>query len=217
MTTTLVTQRRARPGHAPELAAAGLRLVSEPGAWSPGRRRLRVFQGVQQPDLLLVVSDWSSREAAETYLKTSPIRPPLDALTVGKPEHGFYHELTVYEPLIAPVVVATCTRLACSRAAMTRLLPYLLEVTGPRLRAQPGLVLHALYQNEDRPTQFVSIRGYDSVEAYEAVRHGIAPRLDAGLRERGTRLTYFVGQPVADLASPPTGGTADTAPADGTP
>ena len=177
MTTTLVTQRRARAQQAAALSAAGLRLVREPGGWSPARLRPRVFQGLQQPDLLLIVSDWSSREAAETYLKTSPVRPPLDALTVGKSEQGFYHELTVYDPLVAPVAVASCTRIACSRAAMMGLLGYMLEVTGPTLRAQTGLVLHTLYQNEDRPTQFLSIRGYESVEAYDAVRGTVAPGL----------------------------------------
>jgi quinol monooxygenase YgiN len=208
MTTTLVTQRRARARQAPALAAAGLRLVRQPGAWSPARLRLRVFQGFEQPDLLLIVSDWGSREAAETYLRTSPVRPPLDALTVGKSEQGFYHELTVYEPLLAPVTVASCTRIACSRAVLTRLLSYMLEVTGPTLRAQPGLASHTLYQNEDRPTQFLSVRGYDSIEAYEAVRRTVAPRLDDGLRERGARLTYFVGHAVADLAPPAAGDEA---------
>ena len=202
MTTTLVTQRRARAHQAATLAEAGLRLVREPGAWSPARLRLRVFQGLQQPDLLLTVSDWTSREATEAYLKTSPVRPPLDALTVGKVDQGFYHELTAYEPLLAPVAVASCTRVACARTAMMRVLSYMLEVTGPRLRAQPGLVMHALYQDEDRPSQFLSIRGYESVEAYEAVRRTVAPRLDQGLRERGARMTYFVGQAVADIAAP---------------
>ena len=98
--------------------------------------------------------------------------------------------------------------------AMTGVLTYMLEVTGPRLRAQPGLALHALYQNEDQPTQFLSIRGYESAAAYEAVRRTVAPRLDAGLHERGARLVYFVGQSVADLSPPPTRSVAaEAAPA----
>lgn len=216
MATTLVTQRHVRDQQAATLADAGLRVVREPGGWSPARLRLRVFQGLEQADLLLIVSDWSSRGAAEAYLKTSPVRPLLDPFTVGKVDQGFYHELTAYEPLRAPVAVASCTRIACSRPAMMGLLSYMLEVTGPRLRAQPGLVLHALYQNEDRPNQFLSIRGYESAEAYEEVRRSIAPRLDAGMRERGGRLTYFVGHPVADIASRPVDGAGTPgAPPDG--
>jgi quinol monooxygenase YgiN len=206
MTTTLVTQRRARSTRATNLAAEGLRLLGEADAWSPGRLRLRLFQGRQHPDLLLIVSDWTSREAAQTYLKTSPIRPPIEALTLGKAAYGFYHELTSYEPLTAPVAIATCTRVTCSRAAMSALLTYMLDVTGPILRAQPGLILHALYQNDDQPSQFLSMRGYASLESYEAVRSGIYARLDAGLRERGAHLTYFVGQAVADIMPPTAGG-----------
>jgi quinol monooxygenase YgiN len=205
MTTTLVTQRRARSSQGADLAAAGLGLLGEPASWSPTRLRLRLFQGRQQPDLLLIVSDWASREAAETYMRTSPIRPEIDALTLGKVDYGFYHELTSYEPLTAPVALATCTRVTCSRAAMSRLLAYMLDVTGPTLRAQPGLVLHALYQNEDQPSQFLSMRGYESIEAYEAIQRGVYAKLDVGLRERGARLTYFVGQAVADVKSPGAG------------
>jgi hypothetical protein len=88
---------------------------------------------------------------------------------------------------------------------MSRLLAYMLDVTGPTLRAQPGLVLHALYQNEDQPSQFLSMRGYESIEAYEAIQRGVYAKLDVGLRERGARLTYFVGQAVADVKSPGAG------------
>jgi quinol monooxygenase YgiN len=202
MTTTLVTQRRARAGQATALVAAGVRLLAATDIWVPARLRLRIFQGRQRPDLLLMVSDWTSREAVRPHLEAGPIRSELDAYTLGEPEHGFYHVLTSYEPLTAPIALATCTRITASRAVLSRLLAYMIDVTGPTLRAQPGLILHTLYQNEDRPTQFLSIRGYESVEAYEAVQRTVAARLNAGLRERGARLTYFVGQTVAEWAPP---------------
>jgi hypothetical protein len=204
MTTTLVTQRRARAGQADALAAAGVRLLAT-GAAFPARLRIRIFQGLERPDLLLTVSEWTGREAVRPGLEDGPIRTEFDALAVGEPEFGFYHELTGYEPFTLPVTVATCTRIICSRTALSPVLAYMLEVTGPTLRARPGLITHALYQNEDRPAQFLSIRGYASVEAYEAVRRSVSRRLDAGLRERGARLTYFVGRPLADVTRPGSG------------
>src|SRR5438067_7835449 len=142
MTTTLVTQVRARAGQAPALPAAAVGHFRAADGWSPARLRLRLFQGREQPDLLLIVSDWTSRVAARRYLEAGPIRPELEGLALGAVEHGFYHELTTYEPLTAPVALARCTRLSCARTAMSRLLSYMLEVTGPALRAQPGLLLH---------------------------------------------------------------------------
>jgi quinol monooxygenase YgiN len=205
MTTTLVTQRRARAGQATALVAAGLRLLGQGDAWNPARLRLRLFQGRHQPELLLMVSDWTSREAVRPQLLSSLIRSELDELTLGDVEYGFYHELTNYEPLLAPVALVTCSRLTCSRAALTRFLSYMLDVVVPTLRAQPGLVLHTLYQNEDRPNHFLTIRGYASVESYEAVMRTVFAKLDTGLREHGARVTYFDGQPVADFALPATG------------
>ena len=124
-----------------------------------------LFQGPQRRPAA-DVSDWTSREAVRPGLKARPIPAEFDLLSVGAPGTGFYHELTVYEPFTVPVAVATCTRIVCSRAALSPVLAYMLDVSGPTLRAQPGLIMHALYQDEDRPTQFLSIRGYDSVEAY---------------------------------------------------
>lgn len=211
MVTTLVTQRRARARQGAALADTAKRLLSAADAWSPARLRVRLFQGRQQPELLLVVSDWSSREAAQRYLAASRIRPRLDALAVGPVQYGFYHELTAYEALTAPVALATCSRITCSRRAMSRLLSYLIDVTGPLLRAQPGLVLHTLYQGEDQPTSFLSIRGYESPTAMEAVVGAFSDELNAGLREHGARLTHFVGWPVADVRRP---GAAADAPDD---
>ncbi|HZR99972.1 MAG TPA: antibiotic biosynthesis monooxygenase [Chloroflexota bacterium] len=202
MTTTLVTQRRARAGQAAALAAAGVRLLAATSTWNPARLRLRIFQGRQRPDLLLMLSDWTSREAVRPNLEAGPVRAELDALTLGEPQHAFYHELTSYEEATAPVALATCTRIMCSRAALSPLLTYLLEVSGPTLRAQPGLVSHTLYQNEDRPTQFLSVRGYASVAAHEASHRAVAAWLNAGLEARGGRLTSFVGQTVADVTRP---------------
>ncbi|HEY7065449.1 MAG TPA: hypothetical protein VII06_28485 [Chloroflexota bacterium] len=206
MVITLVTQRRARARQAAALADTAKRLLSAPDAWSPARLRARLFQGRQQPELLLIVSDWSSREAAARYLQVSRIGPQLDALALGHVQYGFYHELTVYEALTAPVALATCSRITCSRRAMSGLLSYMIDVSGPLLRAQPGLVLHALYQGEDQPTSFLSMRGYDSPTALEEVAGGVGVELDAGLRERGARLTHFVGWPVADVRRPATAG-----------
>src|SRR5690242_6752117 len=118
MMTTLVAQRRAQAGQATALAAAGVRLLTTAGG-NPARLRIRIFQGLERPDLLLTVSDWTSREAVRPGLEAGPIRAEFDALTRGTPELGFYHELTSYDPLTAPVVVASCTRINCSRAALS--------------------------------------------------------------------------------------------------
>src|SRR3954447_25829761 len=100
MTTTLVTQRRAWAGQAAALAAAGVRLLAT-DVGNPGRLRSRMFQGLQRPDLLLAVSDWTSREAVRAGPETGPILAELDALARREPEQGFYHELTSYEGLSA--------------------------------------------------------------------------------------------------------------------
>ena len=201
MGTTLVTQRRARAGQAAALMEAAVRLFGEIEARSQARARPWLFLGQHRPDLL-IVSDWADREAARRYLADSPVRPELDRLTLGEPEYRFYHELTVYEPPSGPVVTSTCTRLHCARAAMPALLSYLLEASGPALRARPGLVLHRLYQDEDRPNHFLSIRGYESIAAREATHRVLATALDRQLRARGARLTRFVSPPMADVGRP---------------
>ena len=198
----MVTLRRARPGQAAALADTAVRLFGALDRNDPVRLRLRIFQGRYRPDLLLTVTDWASREAAGRYLAAGPIPGALDTLSVGLAESSFYHELSVHDHAAGPAAVATCTRIHCRRAAVPAVLSYLIEAAGPRVCAQPGLVVHALYQDEDRPNYFLALRGWASEAAMEASQQGLAPALDAELRARGATLAHFRGRTLLDLARP---------------
>jgi quinol monooxygenase YgiN len=194
-----VTQRQARSGQEAALVEAASRLFGEVGTWSPARLRLRLFQGRDRPGVLLILSDWQSREATSKYLQRIDHLPQLDRYCSGVAERGFFHQLSGHDGISGRAVAATCTLVQCPRAAMPAVLSFLLEVSGPTLRAQPGLVVRDLYQNADKPNCFLAVRGWDSLAAPDDSYSTLAPRLDAQLRERGAEVSHFRGRTRADI------------------
>jgi hypothetical protein len=213
MLSTILTLRRARAGKSTQLLETALRSLDSPANYHPARLRLRMFQGRHRPDLLLILSDWTTRDAGAKYLATNPNREPVDELCVRRPTPSFYHPLSVYEEPGVVLGTASCTYVHCRRAAIPAVLDFLLEGSGEAIRQQAGLLLHALYQDEDRPNYFLSLRGWTSEAAMETSFQRLGVRLDADLAERGAKLTHFRGRAMLDLRGPSASSNAEQPPA----
>ena len=202
MSVTVVVRRRARPGQGEALVAAMTRRLADPTPHAQPRSAAWVFQGVADPDVVLYLAHWDSREAyAARRQGDDPAE--LDALAVGKTERRFYHPLTTYEAIEGRMGAISCTRLQCRRAATLAVLTFLLEGSGPTIRGYPGVVSHHLYQDEDHPNHFLAILGWESLAVAETARRDIAPGLDAELGKRGAILERFIGRTRAEATRDP--------------
>jgi hypothetical protein len=62
----------------PKLAAVWVYGVEDPVPWEQGRRAARLFQGLDEPDAILRVSDWDSRAAYQGRLRAGEDTLELD-------------------------------------------------------------------------------------------------------------------------------------------
>ncbi len=63
LSVTVVTRRRARPGQAEALLALASERIVQPGRPQAGRLWTRLFQGLDDPHVVVRVGHWQSRDA----------------------------------------------------------------------------------------------------------------------------------------------------------
>jgi quinol monooxygenase YgiN len=186
---TIVTRRRLYPGQ----LDAFLALIPVPGR----RQRLdlldpiRVFQSRTDPQSVLVVREWPSREA--WLQRDAAGRPTRDALTDGVGEHRFYRWLHRYVIVDRPILHATAAFFRCPDTTRAAAVAYLREA-GPRVHQQPGCVHRTLYEDLDDPNHLLVVTGWASLGTAESARQTLWPQLDAALQTIGTQLEFFRGR-----------------------
>ena len=190
MTVTLITRRQARPGQEDALlAVAERRLADERRLYRA--QSVQLFQGRDDPGLLLRVTIWESREAFERRPGSRDV-DQLDELCVGPPERYFCNWLSFYRVVTSQPALVTCTVLEAPEAASDRLAALLREIAGAVRGGLPDLVLHGLYQDQDAACRFIALGGWQSPEAWDQAQRGMIGHYQADLRAMGAAITRFV-------------------------
>jgi quinol monooxygenase YgiN len=193
MSITVVVRRQARPGHADALVTLATQRTVVPRGWQASRLQSRLFQGRDDPHLLLRVADWESSAAYWAAMAAVGGGDTLDALSTGPAERFFCEQLTLYENLTRPPTVVSCALIQARDGSTEQVLAYLREQSGPLVRSQPGLVLRAMYQDHGDVARFCVLHGWESPAALDGYYHGSRARVLAALDELGARLELFIG------------------------
>jgi hypothetical protein len=198
MTVTVVVRRRARAGADEALIALMSTTITRPH--NRASARARMFQGLDDPHVVLYLAQWASRE--EYLARDSTPPDDLDSLAEGAPERFFCQQLDLFEVPGAHIALLGCTIIHAAPSAGAALITYLFERSGPRLRAAPGLALRAVYQDVDMPSRLFSLMGWSSAAELEAARRDLKPALVAPLLELGATMESFLGRARADVVRP---------------
>ena len=193
MSATVLIQRRARPGQEAALLATAARRLE----WESRRHwahTLRLFQGRDDPALLLRVAEWESRAAYERSRQEADASE-LDALCVGPPERYVCDWLLGYTDVTSPPALVTCTLLEVPPANGDALAAFLRDVTRSVVRALPGVVFRRVYRDQDAPYRCFVLLGWQSPEARDQALPTIMPDYEAGLRALDTESMRFIAVP----------------------
>src|SRR3954453_22813322 len=198
MTVTVVVRRRARPGADEALIACMSTAIARPH--SRASARARVFQGLDDPRLVLYLGQWASREG---YLARDSTPPAdLDSLAEGATERYYCQQLDTFEVPDAHIAILGCTIVHAPPSAGAALITYLFERSGPVLQATPGLALRAVYQDLDAPSRLISLIGWSTAADLVAARRDLKSVLDTPLLQLGATKETFLGRARADIGRP---------------
>src|SRR5690349_8119131 len=106
MSVTVVEQWRSRPDQALALAAA--RYAAFSAAPSPSGPPARLFRGHLDPDVLLHVAEWESRDAYAAAQRDTQLTARLDALSLVPPVCSYFHLGRSYGVMSRSFAFATC-------------------------------------------------------------------------------------------------------------
>src|SRR5216684_3234221 len=138
MSITVLMRHQALAGQGEELVSALVRLVRERTSWfHNGGRSLRVFQSVNDPDLVLALSEWDSRDLffARHHDESGEPIPELLTLRASEPELSFFHTISSREIWGAHAGAVVCTLIH----GTPEIRPALQEVQ-ETITSQPGFV-----------------------------------------------------------------------------
>jgi heme-degrading monooxygenase HmoA len=196
---TVMVRRHARPGQGAALVAALLQRVQDLQSWLPDQRTFRLLQGVTDPDVILYLSEWTSREA---YLAAREARASsglIRQLNVGSAERRICRLLARYEYLGRTHDVITASLIEVPPEAHAPAREFLVTEQRAMLPTIPGLTLRHLYEDLDVPHVYLVLNGWKSQTARDAYAQDESP---AGQRlsALGATITRLKGHTRLDLA-----------------
>jgi quinol monooxygenase YgiN len=196
MDLAVLTRRRALPGQATALVRALLTRLET--AQDPQWQRARVFQDLEVPERVTVLSDWASIEAyeARAQLWNTPV---LDRLCESGPRRRLYHRVEYFAQPGRPAHLLSFARYlfpAEQRPAMLRLVR---DVMVPTLRAQPGLIRQGLYVSLDDDRRMFMLLGWESRTAWEHGVQALAERAHEQAQAIGLQTRRAIWRRQADL------------------
>jgi quinol monooxygenase YgiN len=191
---TVVTRRRLRPDHIEAFLA--LIPVQIPRQRPGLLGTTRVFQSRTDPQSMLGIREWPSREAWTQRPTTG--QAARDALTEGAAEYRFYRWLRRFAIADRPIAHATGAYFRCPTATRDAVAAYLLDA-GPAVHRQPGCVHRTLYEDLDEPNLLLVVNGWASLEAAEAAQNTLWPQLDVALQTLGIPIEVFRGRTRLEL------------------
>jgi heme-degrading monooxygenase HmoA len=186
-----VTAVRWRWVSALEVADVATRLLerrTQAGARLPVARGGWLLQGLDDPHLLLELTDWESREAFAAVERLRPLAGPEP----GAFAHRLYRQLSAWESPGRPVVVVACLFVQFPPATGLGVRTFA-EQLQEQASSQPGFGLHRLYQEVDDADRYLWLTGWCSRAAWERFDSEVTHGLDTVLRRLGARSSTFAG------------------------
>jgi heme-degrading monooxygenase HmoA len=196
---TVIVRRQARPGQGAALVAALLQRAQDLPSWLPDQRTFRLLQGVTDPDVILYLSEWTSREA---YLAAREARNStglIPALSAGRVERRICRQLARYEYLGRTHDVITASLIEVPPEAHEQARAFLVTERRAALPTIPGLTLRNLYEDLDVPHVYFVLNGWKSQAARDAFEQSESPAIARRLSELGATLTQLKGYTRLDL------------------
>jgi len=191
MSVTVVTRRRARPGQAEVLFELASRRILELSGKQDARLQTRLFQGVDDAHLLLRVGHWDNLDGYWSAMRVLGGFEPLDELCVGGGERFFFERLSLYEDMGRKSAAVDCALLQAPPGQGGQVSETILQRNAPTVRAQPGLVLNAVYQDLDDIDRFFVMQGWESDAAQQHFLANTGRSLEAQLDTNGVRIERY--------------------------
>jgi heme-degrading monooxygenase HmoA len=166
--------------------------LAQAGMVVPRRQASRVFQGVEDPDVVLVVAEWDSREAFAEHGVAAEAR--LDALGQAPPERWYFSVRRGYGLMQrrAAAVICALIRLPPGAGEAAR---ELWSEGGEVLRQSEGFVQGYACQDEDDPDHFLILSEWESAQAARDFLNGPNFLLRPSLQALDAEVEAFVGVP----------------------
>jgi quinol monooxygenase YgiN len=189
---TVVVCRRAQAGRGSELVATVLGRAQLLQGLENGPRTSRVFQGVADPDRVLYLAEWPSRETYDhARARGYPASPLPPALTEGAPECRMCTWLLRYEHMGRRRLVGTAAIIVTPTASSARVAAYLCQDLRKALPTIDGLLLRHVYQDLGAPGTYVGLTGWRDETAFDAYMQTMRPQVEARLQALGATITRF--------------------------
>ncbi len=194
MAITVICGRVAREGQQ-EALAAGMQEVSgqRSRAVNP---QVRMFLGLRNPRCVLYVGEWCSRE--EYAARSQDHCAALDALCSAPTRRWYCQRRHLYEIASTQAQAGSCTLFYAPAEAVAATIAHLTNTAGPVIRAQPGFVWRALYQDLDDPRRLLMLNGWRSLDD-EAGYRAVVEELQGPLLARGVQIERFHGMTRAEI------------------
>jgi hypothetical protein len=197
MSIVVVSRRHARPGEGGQLIAAVRRLLGHYGIL--GARNIQAFRGIDSTDIVTVLSEWPSLADYEEISYHWRDDPALEALCARPPERSVYRRLSFSRDMARRPSIADFILYHYPPELKEDMLTFLKEVTGPVVRAEPGLVQRAVYGEIDSPPRFLILHGWESLASREAVGKRLAERTATFVPDPRVQLRRFATQAALGL------------------
>jgi quinol monooxygenase YgiN len=192
MSITVVLRRVAKPGREAELVRTMVGSLQQAYA---SRRQASIFQSDHDPAVALYVADWESPAAYEARRQRAD--PAIEDLCL-EAECRYYQSIHLFERVLVPGPLLTCTEFAVPAAESVAVMRYLLQTSRPTIHQLPGCVLSVLYRDLAVPERLFALHRWHS-EADRATYYTVSPPLGQPLRDRGVRIERFRGYARADV------------------
>jgi quinol monooxygenase YgiN len=194
MSITVSVRFHARPGHEAALLAAARPLVIKHTACVVADRDSAwLFQGRDQPSLLVLLADWRNCDAYKArWQEVEPQRQAIAALSAEPPEVVFFRPQARRAWIGRVSGAASCTRLDAAPS-----MPAPLQTLLSLWRTAPAIVLgqvgRVLYQGEVDPTRFLIVTTWESIAARAAYNLRRRDTFKTQAREHGFSVEHFLG------------------------
>ncbi|MGE3911383.1 MAG: antibiotic biosynthesis monooxygenase [Chloroflexota bacterium] len=174
----------------------------------PGRRSSRIFQRLNQPNVLIALAEWDTQADYEALRRT----PAYQQITLNADPPARIEHLTRLRSFIrmvtSPAVVG-CAALTTPAEHAADLEAYMLGDVRHGVEAAPGLVGHEIFRVGNQPGHLLVVHGWRSIEDLERFRRTDGLTFEGRLSALRVVTERFTGVVAAQYSrhDPPPGGS----------
>jgi quinol monooxygenase YgiN len=170
MSVAIVARLRVRPRRIAALVREFERLFASWQARRLGHQNAQLFQGITNPDHVIYVGEWETREAASAAVQSPAIGEALDPLLAFPARFDHYQLLQRTEFMARRTRAVSCAFVEGAETTADAVRDCLRTATKEIMAGSPGFVRQLLYENVDVLWRFFALQGWDSVRSLEAAK-----------------------------------------------